>query len=180
MRLNIDGFTLVDLSDEPDSMKDELINDTNWLANCIEREINCSIDKAKRIATNGKLYRYIELPEFGSISVKISGSYIITISNNGKTLVQMCDKIVHDREFLYYIVESIFSQVGTECIPSYLKEQLSTYCITNNKLTDDQKLMKIFNLYKSETKTVAPQLYYALLAWKDNHIHDINERRDTE
>ena len=37
----------------------------------------------------------------------------------------------------------------------------------------DAKLYKVFQLYKDDLKRNYPQLYYALLEWKDSHLKEL-------
>ena len=41
--------------------------------------------------------------------------------------------------------------------------------------SDDEKLLEVFQLYKDSLKENYPQLYYALLGWKDFHCHELNK-----
>ena len=41
--------------------------------------------------------------------------------------------------------------------------------------SDDEKLLEVFQLYKDSLKENYPQLYYALLGWKDFHYHELNK-----
>ena len=40
-------------------------------------------------------------------------------------------------------------------------------------LTEDEKLFVISQLYKEELNKSFPQLYYALLGWKDSHLKEL-------
>ncbi len=40
-------------------------------------------------------------------------------------------------------------------------------------LNSDQKMFVISQLYKDELNSQFPQLYYALLGWKDSHLKEL-------
>lgn len=45
--------------------------------------------------------------------------------------------------------------------------------ILMSEISDDEKLYKIFELYKNDLSEQYPRLYYALLGWKNHHISKI-------
>lgn len=48
--------------------------------------------------------------------------------------------------------------------------------LSSAKKSDDQKLHEIFVLYKEDLQREYPQLYYALLGWKDVHLQELTRR----
>ena len=49
------------------------------------------------------------------------------------------------------------------------KYEIAIDVMKRKDLTDDEKLLKVFEIYKEGLKENYSQLYYALLAWKDTH-----------
>lgn len=49
--------------------------------------------------------------------------------------------------------------------------------ILASKRSDDLKLFEIIQICKDELKTQNVQLYYALLGWKDAHLHDLQKEQ---
>ena len=45
--------------------------------------------------------------------------------------------------------------------------------LSNNRLSDDLKLYRIFEIYKEYLKDTIPSLYYTILAWKDSHLNEL-------
>lgn len=48
--------------------------------------------------------------------------------------------------------------------------------LASAKKSDDQKLHEVFDLYKEDLQREYPQLYYALLGWKDAHLQELTRR----
>ena len=40
--------------------------------------------------------------------------------------------------------------------------------------SDDQKLLEVFELYKDDLREQYPNLYYALLGWRNAHLRELN------
>lgn len=55
-----------------------------------------------------------------------------------------------------------------------VKRRETGQAILASDRTDDQKLCEMFQLYKSELQVQYPNLYYALLGWRDAHIRELN------
>lgn len=53
------------------------------------------------------------------------------------------------------------------------RDHHATDILSNEKWTDDIKLSDVFDLYKVDLKKQFPNLYYALLAWKDSHHKEL-------
>lgn len=45
--------------------------------------------------------------------------------------------------------------------------------MSSQNKNDDKKLFEIFNIYKEDIKKQNPQLYYALLDWKDYPLKEL-------
>ena len=53
------------------------------------------------------------------------------------------------------------------------KESKSNFILSNDMYNADEKLFLVFQNHKEEIKRINPQLYYALLNWKDSHIKEL-------
>lgn len=160
-------------------MSEDPIEFNDYLVKCIIDVAQYSSDKANRIVTNAKTYRAISIFGFGVVDVKISGDYIIIIPNERRSYSRWSDDMLLDVHYQKCVFDCIFGQLDPDEIPSSLKECIARYYITDDELSDDQKLANIFRLYKTGVKNIAPQLFYALLAWQDTHKDDITRRRNT-
>lgn len=49
------------------------------------------------------------------------------------------------------------------------KNDEAGHILASSSLTDDEKLLGIFELYKEDIRKQNVNLYYALLAWRDTH-----------
>ena len=58
---------------------------------------------------------------------------------------------------------------------SYVENKINI--LAKKDMSDDLKLYEIFQEYKVSLKSKYPDLYYALLGWQDNHIHEILEEQ---
>ena len=48
--------------------------------------------------------------------------------------------------------------------------------ILTSDMSDDLKLYEIFQIYKEDIR--GTQLYYALLGWKDTHLHELQKEQN--
>lgn len=179
MMIKRGNFILIDQYSPNHVIIPEITEDNDYLAHGIIDTIHCSMTVAERILANAKTYRAISIFGFGVVDMKIGGDYIIIIPNDRRSYSRWADDMLLDVHYQKCIFDCIFGQLDPDEISSSLKECIARYYITDDELTDDQKLTNIFRLYKTGVKNIAPQLFYALLAWQDNHKYDINRRRNT-
>lgn len=56
------------------------------------------------------------------------------------------------------------------------KREKADEILCRKDMTQEQKLFVISQLYKEELNTIAPQLNYALLGWKDLHLKELRSK----
>lgn len=56
------------------------------------------------------------------------------------------------------------------------EERCRAQKILESDMSDDLKLYEIFQIYKDSIK--GTELYYALLGWKDMHLHELRKEQN--
>lgn len=52
-------------------------------------------------------------------------------------------------------------------------KEIAQKLLLDKSINNDERLYKVFSLYKENISVDNPELYYAFLKWKDEHIKEL-------
>ena len=134
-------------------------------------ELGVDPTTAESIMKTGNVQYGVNIPGLGKVNILVIREYIIIIPDINR-LSRYWDDTIQFRITRDMMIDEIVSEMDATTISAKIKEILSEKYMTNKYLTPDQKLFKMFKLYKGELKRGFTPLYYTLLGWEDKHKHD--------